>query len=110
MKALVVNAIGHGFDFEDVEIAAPIGREVLVVTLTCSSPPTLSSPRRLCSAMRSPELWQESALMSDNSAWGITSWALSLSRAVPAPGVYQAVLSSASTQNQRFGGRRRLRG
>jgi S-(hydroxymethyl)glutathione dehydrogenase / alcohol dehydrogenase len=30
MKALVVNAIGHGFDFEDVDIAAPIGREVLV--------------------------------------------------------------------------------
>jgi len=30
MKALVVNALGHGFDFEDVEIAAPVGREVLV--------------------------------------------------------------------------------
>jgi len=30
MKALVLNALGHGFDFEDVEIAAPIGREVLV--------------------------------------------------------------------------------
>jgi S-(hydroxymethyl)glutathione dehydrogenase / alcohol dehydrogenase len=30
MKALVVNALGHGFDYEDVEIAAPIGREVLV--------------------------------------------------------------------------------
>ena len=30
MKALVVNALGHGFDFEDVRIAAPIGREVLV--------------------------------------------------------------------------------
>jgi S-(hydroxymethyl)glutathione dehydrogenase/alcohol dehydrogenase len=30
MKALVVNALGRGFDYEDVEIAAPIGREVLV--------------------------------------------------------------------------------
>jgi S-(hydroxymethyl)glutathione dehydrogenase/alcohol dehydrogenase len=30
MKALVVNAIGRGFDFEDVDIATPIGREVLV--------------------------------------------------------------------------------
>jgi S-(hydroxymethyl)glutathione dehydrogenase / alcohol dehydrogenase len=30
MKALVVNALGQGFDFEDVQIATPIGREVLV--------------------------------------------------------------------------------
>ena len=30
MKALVLNAIGHGFDYEDVDIATPIGREVLV--------------------------------------------------------------------------------
>jgi S-(hydroxymethyl)glutathione dehydrogenase / alcohol dehydrogenase len=30
MNALVLNAIGRGFDFEDVDIAAPIGREVLV--------------------------------------------------------------------------------
>ena len=30
MKALVLNALGRGFDVEDVEIAAPIGREVLV--------------------------------------------------------------------------------
>ena len=30
MKALVVNALGRGFNFEDVDIAAPIGREVLV--------------------------------------------------------------------------------
>ena len=30
MKALVVNALGHGFDLEDVEIAAPRAREVLV--------------------------------------------------------------------------------
>jgi S-(hydroxymethyl)glutathione dehydrogenase / alcohol dehydrogenase len=30
MKALVVNVLGGGFDFEDVEIAAPIRREVLV--------------------------------------------------------------------------------
>ena len=30
MKALVLNAVGHGFDFEDVDIALPTGREVLV--------------------------------------------------------------------------------
>ena len=30
MKALVLNALGSGFDFEDVDIAAPIGREVLI--------------------------------------------------------------------------------
>ena len=30
MKALVLNAIGRGFDVEDVDIAAPIGHEVLV--------------------------------------------------------------------------------
>jgi S-(hydroxymethyl)glutathione dehydrogenase / alcohol dehydrogenase len=30
MKALAVNALGSGFDFEDVDIAAPTGSEVLV--------------------------------------------------------------------------------
>src|ERR1700736_2956679 len=30
MKALVLKKLGHGFDFEDVDIAAPMGREVLV--------------------------------------------------------------------------------
>ena len=30
MKALVLNALARGFDFEDVDIAAPIGREVLI--------------------------------------------------------------------------------
>ena len=30
MKALVLNALGKGFDFEVVDIASPIGREVLV--------------------------------------------------------------------------------
>jgi hypothetical protein len=30
MKALVVNTVGGPFDFEDVDIAAPLGREVLV--------------------------------------------------------------------------------
>ena len=30
MKALVLNAVGREFDLEDVDIAAPIGREVLV--------------------------------------------------------------------------------
>jgi S-(hydroxymethyl)glutathione dehydrogenase/alcohol dehydrogenase len=30
MKALVVNSLGGGFDLEDVQVAAPIGREVLL--------------------------------------------------------------------------------
>src|ERR1700736_6008748 len=30
MKALVVNALGHGFELEDIDIGVPIGREVLV--------------------------------------------------------------------------------
>jgi S-(hydroxymethyl)glutathione dehydrogenase/alcohol dehydrogenase len=30
MKALVLNAVGRGFDLDDVDIAAPMGREVLV--------------------------------------------------------------------------------
>ena len=30
MRALVLNALGRGFDLEDVDIAPPIGREVLV--------------------------------------------------------------------------------
>jgi S-(hydroxymethyl)glutathione dehydrogenase / alcohol dehydrogenase len=30
MKALVVNALGRGFDFEGIDIAAPMGREVLI--------------------------------------------------------------------------------
>ena len=30
MKALVVNALGRGFDLEEIDIAAPIGREVLI--------------------------------------------------------------------------------
>jgi S-(hydroxymethyl)glutathione dehydrogenase/alcohol dehydrogenase len=30
VKALVLNSIGRGFDFEEVEVATPIGREVLV--------------------------------------------------------------------------------
>lgn len=30
MKALVLNALGRGFDFENVDIAAPTGREVLI--------------------------------------------------------------------------------
>ena len=30
MKALVLNAVGRGFELEDVDLAAPVGREVLV--------------------------------------------------------------------------------
>jgi hypothetical protein len=28
-KALVVNVLGHGFELENIDIAAPLGREVL---------------------------------------------------------------------------------
>jgi len=69
MKALVLNAIGRGFDFEDVDIATPIGHEVLVevyrrpgcVTLTCSLPLTISFRRRPCLATRSPGSFPQSA-------------------------------------------------
>ena len=30
VKALVVNALGGGFDLDDIDIAAPIGREALI--------------------------------------------------------------------------------
>jgi Zn-dependent alcohol dehydrogenase len=30
MKALVLNALGRGFDLDEVDIASPTGREVLV--------------------------------------------------------------------------------
>lgn len=30
MRALAVNALGRGFDVEDIDIAAPRGREVLM--------------------------------------------------------------------------------
>ena len=30
MKALVVNALGRGFDLENIDIAPPMGREVLI--------------------------------------------------------------------------------
>src|SRR5580693_7053563 len=30
MKALVINAVGGGFELEDVDLAAPVGHEVLV--------------------------------------------------------------------------------
>jgi hypothetical protein len=43
MKALVVNALGRGFDLEDVDIAAPIGREVLVKTCKTRAMPAPSS-------------------------------------------------------------------
>src|SRR5258706_2505706 len=35
MKALVLNALGRGFDVEDIDVAAPIGREVLVEVRAC---------------------------------------------------------------------------
>ncbi len=40
MKALVLNAPGRGFDLDEVDIASPTGREVLV---RCREAPTTSS-------------------------------------------------------------------
>src|SRR4029077_20703305 len=46
MKALVLNAVGGGFDLNDVDIAAPMGREVLVeVRASGLCQPTSCSPR-----------------------------------------------------------------
>ena len=39
MKALVVNRLGGGFDVEDVDIAGPVGREVIVEVQSSSSAP-----------------------------------------------------------------------
>ena len=46
MKELVLNAVGSGFDFEDVDTAAPIGCEVLVDMKAsgCGTPTRCSRP------------------------------------------------------------------
>jgi hypothetical protein len=45
MKAFVLNALGRGFDLEDVDIAAPMEREDLVngKTLGCVARPAFHS-------------------------------------------------------------------
>ena len=83
MKALVVNALGRGFDLEDVDIAAPIGREVSstckrpgCVTPTCFSPLTISSQRRWYLVTRLRGSCLQWVRKSCNSVWEITSWVL----------------------------------
>ena len=70
MKALVVNAAGRSFDLEDVDVAAPIGREVLIdvqASGLCHTDRYLG----MRSLVSSPKLAQ----MSHNSASAITSLA-----------------------------------
>jgi hypothetical protein len=45
MKAFGLNALGRGFDLEDLDIAAPMEREDLVnvQTLGCVAPPAFHS-------------------------------------------------------------------
>lgn len=80
MKALVLNAVGREFDFEDVDVATPIGREVLVdvrasglchTDLLFANNPIF--PTRQFLDMRSRGSWPRSALKSRNSVLGITS-------------------------------------
>jgi S-(hydroxymethyl)glutathione dehydrogenase/alcohol dehydrogenase len=68
MKALVLNAIGRGFDLEDVEIATPIGHEVLVdvqASGLCHTDLLFATHdfvrRRRCSVTRSPGSCLQSA-------------------------------------------------
>lgn len=56
MKALVVNALSRGFDFEDVQIAAPVGREVLV-QVQASGPAFALEDRMRAKAIASVSLW-----------------------------------------------------
>jgi hypothetical protein len=71
VKALVLNALGRGFDFEDVEIAAPIRREVLVnvqASGLCHTDRLFSThdivPHPLCWAARYQGSWQQSVPIS----------------------------------------------
>jgi len=66
MKALVLNTLGRGFDFEDVDIAPPMGREVLVnvqASGMCGvAEPIRASasvhPQRYRGRRRSPRRWR----------------------------------------------------
>ena len=80
MKALVLNAVGREFDFEDVDVATPIGREVLVdvrasglchTDLLFANNPIFPTPAVFGHEIRGS--WRRSALKSRNSVLGITS-------------------------------------
>ena len=115
MKALVVNALGGGFDLDDIDIAAPIGREVLIdvqasgVTPIYCSLRTISRRFQQYSAMRSPGSSPRLARMSHNSARAIMSWARLCNRVDRARDASPAAPSSVSTRKQRCGGRGRRR-
>ena len=112
MKALVLNALGPGFDLEDVDIAAPSGAKFLStckrqasVTRTYCSPRTTSRRRLRCSATRSRESWRRSGPTSRNSVLAITSSGRSRRRAAGVLDVSPAAPSSASTLSRHCGGR-----
>ena len=100
MKALVLNAIGRGFDFEDVDIATPIGHEVLVevqasglchTDLLFATHDFVPTPAVLGHEVAGIV----SAVGPDVAQIRVTSWVRSLSRAGRALGVYLAGPSSA---------------
>src|SRR4029453_8101460 len=106
MKALVLNALGRGFDFEDVDIAAPMGREVLVNVQASGlchtdllfathdiapTPSVLGHELAGIVATVGPDVTRKSA---------ITSWGLWRRRAARAPDVSPAARSSANTQSR----------
>ena len=112
MKALVVNALGRGFDLEDVDIASPIAREVLVevqasglchTDLLFAANNIVPFPAVFGHEVSgsSPRL----AWMSHNSASAITSWARLYNRVDRARDANPAAASSVSTRKQRCGGR-----
>jgi acyl-CoA reductase-like NAD-dependent aldehyde dehydrogenase len=57
MKALVLNAVGSGFDLEDVDIAAPIGKD-------------LERARRVASQIRSGRVVINGMMDNPDAPWG----------------------------------------
>jgi len=117
MKALVVNAVGGPFDFEDVDIAGPIGREVLVdvrasglchTDMLFATNPIFPTP-----AVFGHEIAGVVAEVGpDVSQFRVGDHVvdLSRSRAVRAQDASPADRSSANTRSRRCGGRRMRRG
>jgi acyl-CoA reductase-like NAD-dependent aldehyde dehydrogenase len=71
MKALVVNALGRWFNFEDVDIAAPIGREVLVdVQASGLCHTDLQPARRVASQIRAGRVVINAMTDDPQAPWG----------------------------------------
>ena len=108
MKALVVNALGRGFDVEDVEIAPPKGREVRVevqasglchTDLLFATHDIAPTPSVLGHEVAG--IVAEVGLTSHKSTSAITSPGLSRRRVAGALDVCPAVRSSADIQRRR---------